>query len=115
MKYYGAIGYGFQVETAPHSGVYKDNIVERKCKGEMTRNSRRIREGENINDNITISNEISIIAHAYELQNYQNIRYAEFRGARWKVNYVEVKHPRLVLTLGGVYNGPTPPAVSTDP
>ena len=55
-----------------------------------------------------ISNEITILADAYAFQNYQNIRYAEVMGARWKVNYVEVQYPRLRLTLGGVYNGPIP-------
>lgn len=115
MKYYGMIGYGVEREREPHSGIWEKTIVERAHKGELIRNSRRIQNGENVNDNITISNEITIIADPYALQNYMNIVYAEVRGARWKVNYVEVQHPRLRLTLGGVYNGPTPEAVSTDP
>lgn len=115
MKYCGMIGYGESVETEPHSGIWEDVIIERKCKGDLVRNSRRIQNGESVNDNITISNEVYIMADAYALNNYQNIRYAEVRGARWKVNYVEVVHPRLRLTLGGVYNGPIPTAVSTDP
>ncbi|MBO7449339.1 MAG: hypothetical protein J6U54_03130 [Clostridiales bacterium] len=114
MKYYGKIGYGVIAETQPHSGVWEDTIIERAHKGELTRNSRRIQNGEDVNDNITISNEITIIADPYALQNYMNIRYAEVRGARWKVNYVEVLHPRLKLTLGGVYNGPIPPPVPVD-
>lgn len=108
MKYYGKIGYGVIAETRPHSGIWEDTIVERATKGDLIRNSRRIQNGENVNDNITISNEITILADAYAFQNYQNIRYAEVMGARWKVNYVEVQYPRLRLTLGGVYNGPIP-------
>lgn len=114
MKFYGKIGYGTTVEREPHSGIWDDVIIERTCKGELVRNSRRIQTGESVNDNITISNEVTIIADPYTYQNYQNIRYAEVRGVRWKVNYVEVNHPRLKLTLGGVYNGPTPAGVSTD-
>lgn len=111
MKYYGKIGYGVTAETAPHSGVWEDTIIERSHKGDLVRNSRRIQDSDNVNDNITISNELTIIADPYALQNYMNIRYAEVRGARWKVNYVEVLHPRLRLTLGGLYNGPIPAPV----
>lgn len=111
MKYYGKIGYGIATESQTRPGVWDDVIVERITTGELNRNSRRIQNGENVNDNITISNEITFIADAYAFQNYMNIRYAEVRGARWKVNYVEVKHPRLTLTLGGVYNGPLPAPV----
>lgn len=112
MKYYGMIGYGEPVEKKPtQPSVWDDVIKERPYKGELIRNSRRIQNGESVNDNITISNEISIIADPYALNNFQNIRYAEVRGQRWKVNYVEVNHPRLKLTLGGVYNGPTPDTV----
>lgn len=114
MKYYGKIGYGVQTETAPHSGIMEDTIIERAHKGELIRNSRRIQDGENVNDVITISNEIYILADPYALQNFMNIKYAEVRGARWKVNYVEVVHPRLRLTLGGVYNGPIPAPVPVD-
>lgn len=112
MKYYGMIGYGESAELQPtQPSVWDDVIIERPYKGELTRNSRRIQNGESVNDNITISNEISIIADPYALNNFQNIRYAEVRGQRWKVNYVEVNHPRLKLTLGGVYDGPTPETV----
>ena len=111
MKYYGMIGYGVEAESLTQPSVWESVIVERPYKGELIRNSRRIQTGEDINDNITISNEITIIADPYALQNYMNIKYAEVRGARWKVNYVEVNHPRLRLTLGGVYNGPTPNSV----
>lgn len=111
MKYYGMIGYGVEAESPTQPSVWKSVIVERPYKGELIRNSRRIQTGEDINDNITISNEITIIADPYALQNYMNIKYAEVRGARWKVNHVEVNHPRLRLTLGGVYNGPAPNSV----
>lgn len=111
MKYYGMIGYGVEAESPTQPSVWESVIVERPYKGELIRNSRRIQTGEDINDNITISNEITIIADPYALQNYMNIKYAEVRGARWKVNYVEVNRPRLRLTLGGVYNGPTPNSV----
>lgn len=114
MKYYGAIGYGICTETQPHTGICEDVITERHYKGDLVRNSRRIQTGENVNDNITISNELYILADPYAIDNYMNIRYAEVMGGKWKVNYVEVCYPRLRLTLGGVYNGPTPAPVPTN-
>ena len=114
MKWFGQIGYGVPAETVPHSGIYENTIVERDYKGELIRNSRRTQNGESVLDNITISNEITIIADPYTFQHMNDIVYAVVGGARWKVNYVEVLHPRLRLTLGGVYNGPIPAPVPVD-
>lgn len=102
-KYYGLIGYAETVETAP--GVWKEQITERVYYGDVIRNSRRLQSTEHLNDDINISNQISIVADPYAINNFHSMRYAEFMGAKWKVSDIEVQYPRLLLTLGGVYNG----------
>ena len=102
-KFYGAIGFAEQVETKP--GVWKPQITPRDYFGDLIRNTKRIQGSDKVNDDISISNQISIIADPYANQNFHAIKYAEFMGAKWKVTDVEVQFPRLLLTLGGVYNG----------
>lgn len=101
-KYYGVIGYAETVETAP--GVYEEQITERNYYGELVRNTRRLQTSDQVNDNINIANEISIIADPFATQNFHAMRYVEFMGAKWKITNVEVRYPRLILTIGGVYN-----------
>lgn len=105
-KFYGEIGYGESVETAP--GVWEDVIVEYQYYGDVLRNTRQLNTGENLNDDITVSNSISILADAYANEHFFAIRYIKWMGALWKITNVEVKSPRLILTVGGVYNGNTP-------
>lgn len=102
-KFYGVIGYGEDVETNP--GVYTQEITERYYSGELIRNTRRLQSGEQLNDNINIANEISIIADPFAYQNFHTMLYVEFMGTKWKITNVEVQYPRLILSVGGVYNG----------
>lgn len=102
-KFFGVIGYAETAETAP--GVWKEQITERKYYGDVIRNTRALQSSDQLNDNINISNEISIVADPYANQNFHAMRYVEFMGAKWKISNVSVQYPRLTLTLGGVYNG----------
>lgn len=102
-KYYGEIGFAESVESAP--GVHVEKIVERNYYGELVRNSRRLQSANQLNDNINISNEISIVADPYADKNFHMMRYIEFMGTKWKISNVEVQPPRLILTVGGVWNG----------
>lgn len=102
-KYYGKIGFAESVESAP--GVHIEKIVERNYYGELVRNSRRLQSANQLNDNINISNEISIVADPYADKNFHMMRYIEFMGTKWKISNVEVQPPRLILTAGGVWNG----------
>lgn len=102
-KFYGKIGFGMaDVETAP--GVWNPEPVERYYSGDVLQNFMRHEVGESVNDNITISNQISIIGDPYAYQNFHSMKYIWYMGARWKIMNVDVKHPRLILTIGGVYN-----------
>lgn len=102
-KFYGIIGYAEQVETAP--GVWKDQITERNYFGDLIRNTRRLQSADQLNDDINIANEISIVADPYAYDHFHAMRYVEFAGAKWKITSVEVQYPRLLLSVGGVWNG----------
>jgi hypothetical protein len=107
-RFFGRIGYGETVETTP--GVWEDDIVEHSYYGDVIRNSRELREGENLNKDLSVQNSISIIADAYANDHFFAIRYVEWAGTLWTISSVEVQSPRLLLRLGEVYNGPTPAA-----
>ena len=104
-KYYGMVGYAETAETRP--GIWEEVITERPYYGDVIRNVRRLENGESVNDNPVINNSISIVADPYAYRHFLAMRYVEWMGARWKVTNVEVQSPRLLLTIGGVYNGPT--------
>ena len=110
-RYHGRVGYGESVETAP--GVWEDQIVERSYSGDVIRNARNLREGENLNFDLSVQNSISIVADAYANDHFFAIRYVEWAGVLWTVPSVEVQSPRLLLRLVEVYNGPTPAVAPT--
>ena len=101
-KFFGKIGYAVSVEMNP--GVWGEQITEREYFGDLIRNTRRLQASDKLNDDINISNEISIVADPFAYQNFHSMRYVEFMGAKWKISNVEVQYPRLILTVGGVYN-----------
>ena len=102
-KWFGKIGFAETKETSP--GVWSEEIVGHEYYGDVLRNSRRLQASDKLNDDINISNEISIVADPFANNNFHSMRYIEFMGAKWKITNVEVKYPRLVLTIGGLYNG----------
>lgn len=102
-KFYGVIGYVILAEVKP--GVWKEQITERKYSGDLTRNTRQLQTADKLNDDINVANEISIVADPFAYQNFHTMQYVEFMGAKWKISKVEVLYPRLILTIGGVYNG----------
>lgn len=104
-KFYGAIGFAVTEET--RSGVWEEVTRERFYFGDFLRNTGRHQSAEGLNDNISISNEISILADPFARENFHTMRYVDFMGAKWKIESVEVQYPRLILQIGGVYNGET--------
>ena len=101
-KFYGKVGYIQTVESEP--GYWEEKAIERDYYGDITRNTSRYQNGGQVNDNIVINNILSIVADPYANENFQHMRYVEWMGAKWKITNVEVQYPRLLLTLGGVYN-----------
>lgn len=102
-KFYGTIGYVKTVETEP--GMWEEQKIERQYSGGLVKNTRRLESSGGVNDNVNISNEVSIVADPYAYENFHAMRYIKFMGAKWKISNVEVRYPRLILTIGGVYNG----------
>lgn len=102
-KWFGKIGFAEQAKTAP--GVHTDKIVTREYYGDVIRNARRLQSTDQVNDDISISNEISIVADPYAMNNFHSMRWIEWMGAKWKAVSVDVQYPRLVISLGEVWNG----------
>lgn len=102
-KYYGKIGYGVSEETSP--GIWENRIYEREYFGDLIQNTYRVQASENLNDNFTISNKISILADSFAYENFNIMKYVEYLGVKWKIESIEVQYPRLILTTGGIYNG----------
>lgn len=103
-KFCGNIGFVVVTETKP--GVWEEVPTEKKYFGDVLKNLARHQSASQLNDNILISDEISIIADPFVRENLSSIRYVNYMGVNWKVSSVDASnYPRLVLTLGGVYNG----------
>lgn len=102
-KFFGTIGFNEgTVETSP--GIWEPKIVEHQYYGDLVRNSRRLQSSDKLNDDINISNEISIVSDPYANANFHSMLYIEFMNAKWKITDVEVQYPRLKLSIGGLYN-----------
>lgn len=102
-KWYGEVGYIETVEVEP--GVWEKQETVRPYYGELVRNISKFQTSGDVNDNRDVSVELSIVADPYADLHFRSIRYVEFGGVNWKVNRVEPKRPRLILSLGGEYNG----------
>lgn len=105
-KFSGIVGYAHAEIVAP--GVYEDVVTEHSYLGDVVRNSRRLREGDKVNNDITVGNSISIVADEYAYGNIFAMKYVVWMGTRWVISDIEVQSPRLILRLGGVWRGPTP-------
>jgi hypothetical protein len=110
-RFHGRIGYGESTEVSP--GVFVDVIVEYFYYGDVVRTSRVLRPGANVNPDLLGGNSISIVGNEYALEHFFAIRYVEWAGELWTVIDVEIQRPRLILSLGEVYNGPTVAAPDT--
>lgn len=106
-KWCGKIGFAEDAkETSP--SVYEESIVERKYYGDIIKNTRSLDSSGKVNNDISVSNQISIVADPYARYHFYSMRYLEFCGAKWTVTNVSVDYPRLTLSLGGLWNGKTP-------
>ena len=103
-KWYGVIGYG--ESKVDNTGIAKDVVTERNYSGDVIRNSSRwTANADSTNDDLSINNQFSILADPFAYQNFHSIKYIVFMGTKWKVTSVDVQYPRLILNVGGIYNG----------
>lgn len=106
-RFHGTVGYGESAETPPGSGVWVNQYTEIQYTGDVVRNTRKLENSDRVNDDISVGNSISIVADQYANQHFHNIKYVKWMGQNWTVTMVEVRRPRLILTVGSVYNGDT--------
>lgn len=102
-KFFGQVGYAETVETSP--GVWKECIKARNYYGDVHTYTKRYESREQVLDNLEVSNQISIVADPYAYEHFATMRYVEWMGVKWNVKSVEVQYPRLLISIGGVYNG----------
>lgn len=105
-KFYGVIGYAEMAETSP--GVWQESVTTRNYYGDVIKNTSKVRDGEHLNDNLTLDNKLSIVADPFAYEKFHSMRYVQWLGTLWKITSVEVQRPRLILTIGGIYNEQTP-------
>ena len=109
-KYKGLIGFVSNEEIEP--GIWEDVVTEKKHRGEILKNNQRFAVANTTSGELKITNQFSIVGTSYAFDHISDIRYLEWRGNRWVVDTVGIEYPRLVITIGGLYNGPK--ATTTD-
>ena len=102
-KWYGKVGYILTEQTEP--GIWKSKSIEKNYYGDVLQYTSRWSKNSNVNDDLNVTNQISIVADPFAHENFHAIKYVEFMGVLWNVESVNVQRPRLILSLGGVYNG----------
>lgn len=105
-KFRGYIGFVEPKEIK--TDVWEEQATEKPYKGDVLRDMGQFQVTDQVIDDVTIANEISIVADSYANEHCHYMRYVKFRGARWKIKKIEVRYPRLIITVGGLYNGKTP-------
>ena len=101
-KFHGNIGFTIPKETKP--GIWIEEIVPRPYYGDVTKSNSRFQQSDKVNDDITLNNTISIVADPYANENFQHMKYVEYMGTKWKITNAEIQYPRIILTIGGMYN-----------
>lgn len=111
-RFHGVVGFGFPAEEV--DGIWTEPVVERTYFGDVKQNTMRLEDGASVNANLTITSSIEIMADDYAIEHTTAIRYVSFAGGLWTVSTIEPRSPRLLLRLGGVYNGPVPSAATPE-
>lgn len=104
-KFSGSIGFAISEESEPGSGIWIENVIEKHYTGDVINVTQRWQNADKVNDDLNISNKISIVANTFACKNSYAMRYVIFMGTAWKITNIDVRPPRLILTIGGVYNG----------
>ena len=102
-RYHGNVGYATEVETYP--GVWEAQITEHDYYGDVVKNKVNVQQSSTMNPVISISVNLSIVADPFAYENFTNMRYATYMGKKWTITAIEIEQPRMILTLGGLYNG----------
>lgn len=102
-RWCGNVGFAETEKYAP--GSWEPHFTERPYYGDVISNRWKQQSSDGVNNDINLSNQISIVADPYAMNHCSSIAYVEFNGTKWKVTDVDVQYHRLVLSMGGVFNG----------
>jgi len=107
-KYSGLVGYITQEESSP--GVWSSVENPKLMKGDIIRQSSSFQSdgrtsSSKVNDDITLNHRVSLLGDAYAFSNYYTIKWIALDGLKWQVSSVEIQRPRIIVTLGGLWNG----------
>lgn len=102
-KFSGAIG--FSIPENKGYGVYQPKIVTKPCRGDVISNFRKWESSDKVNDDLLLNNKFSIVAKSFFVENLGSMKFVEWKGIRWKITNAEILRPRIIVTVGGVYNG----------
>ena len=105
MKWYGKIGYALTEDGK--DGVWTPVMTWKQYYGDVQRYTRRVEGAQNVNDDLNISNTISILADPYAFENIGYMKCIEWMGTLWEISSIDISYPRMILSIGGVYNGDT--------
>lgn len=106
-KWFGKIGFTLPVrEIEP--GVWDSPVEEHEYYGDVTSNRWKRQSSGEINDNLNLANVLSILADPFAFENHSYVAYVDILGTKWKVTDVELQYPRMILSIGGVWNGNSP-------
>lgn len=105
-RFFGAVGFVTSVETEP--GIWEEQAVERELYGDVIRPGQQLEVGDKVNKDLSLNHSVSVLADDYIKEKLSAIRYVSWAGVLWSVSDIQMQSPRLVLRLGGVYNGPRP-------
>lgn len=103
-KYFGHIGFSETQESETSPGIWEEVVTERPYYGDELKLTKRWQTTQQVNDNVDINHELSIVSDPFALNAIDRIKYVTWRGGKWKVNSIRVEFPRLILSIGGVYN-----------
>lgn len=113
LKFSGKVGFVFDAKETEQD-VWEPVIVEKSYTGDITRNYRKNQDSQYLNTNLVLNAQIGILSDLYMQQNWPSIAYILWNGVRWEVKTIEVGYPRLILEIGGVYNGARPKEIGED-
>jgi len=105
-RFHGKVGYLTTEEIRP--GAHLPQVVEREYSGDIYQFGNKVIPGVSVNDDISVTNRISILSDPFAREHFDTIKYVVWMGTPWNVTSVTVEFPRLTLTLGGVYTGERP-------
>ncbi len=102
-KYAGLVCYVTQEEKVPGVWTPLENPV--LMKGDIIRQSSNYQDNGKINSDISLNHRVSLVGDAYAFDNYYNIKWIMLDGRKWEVTSVEIQRPRIIVSIGGLWNG----------